>query len=64
MTIDDILNYVMDSPYNTNRAVLKGLLEQLIEDSTPEDEETDETTQTTEPTQPTQTTEPTEPTEP
>ena len=55
MTIDDVLNYVMDSPYNTNRAVLKGLLEQLVEDSASEDEE---------PTQPTQTTEPTEPTEP
>lgn len=52
MTIDDVLNYVMDSPYNTNRAVLKGLLEQLIEDSAPEDEEPDK------PTQPTQTTEP------
>lgn len=52
MTIDDVLNYVMDSPYNTNRAVLKGLLEQLIKDSAPEDEEPDETTQ------PTQTTEP------
>lgn len=58
MTIDDVLNYVMDSPYNTNRAVLKDLLEQLIEDSAPEDEEPDE------PTQPTQTTKPTQPTEP
>lgn len=58
MTIDDVLNYVMDSSYNTNRAVLKGLLEQLIEDSASEDEEPDE------PTQPTQTTEPTQPTEP
>lgn len=58
MTIDDVLNYVMDSPYNTNRAVLKGLLEQLIEDSAPEDEEPNK------PTQPTQTTEPTQPTEP
>lgn len=58
MTIDDVLNYVMDSPYNTNRAVLKGLLEQLIEDSAPEDEEPNK------PTQPTQTTKPTQPTEP
>lgn len=61
MTIDDVLNYVMDSPYNTNRAVLKGLLEQLVEDSASEDKEPDETaqpTQTTEPTQPTQPTQP------
>lgn len=61
MTIDDVLNYVMDSPYNTNRAVLKGLLEQLVEDSASEDKEPDETaqpTQTTEPTQPAQPTEP------
>lgn len=30
MTIDEILNYVMQTPNNTNRTVLKDMLEQLI----------------------------------
>ena len=52
MTIDDVLNYVMDSPYNTNRAVLKGLLEQLVEDSASENAEPNEPAEPTEPTEP------------
>ena len=49
MTIDDVLKYVMDSPYNTNRAVLKGLLEQLVEDSASENTEPDEPAEPVEP---------------
>lgn len=30
MTIDKIVEYVLHTPFNTNRAILEGLLEQLI----------------------------------
>lgn len=33
MTINDILDYVMTTPHNTNRQVLKGMLEKLTSDA-------------------------------
>lgn len=33
MAIKDVLDYVMETPHNTNRAVLKGLLEEIGRDT-------------------------------
>ena len=33
MTKNDIINYVVETPYNTNKAVLNSMLNQLVEDS-------------------------------
>ena len=46
MTIETILNYVMTSPYNANRQVLKSLLESLVSDANKDDLEGAELTVT------------------
>ncbi len=33
MTIEEIVKYVLHTPYNTNRAILTSMLEQLIADN-------------------------------
>lgn len=34
MTVNDILEYVMNTPHNTNRTILKGMLDSLVADTT------------------------------
>lgn len=44
MTIKEIVEYVLHTPHNTNRAILTGMLKQLIIDnggSNPDDEKDD-----------------------
>jgi hypothetical protein len=44
MTIKEIVEYVLRTPHNTNRAILTGMLKQLIIDnggSNPDDEKDD-----------------------
>lgn len=35
MTIQDIINYIEKSPYSINKAVIRGMLEDLAKDSKP-----------------------------
>lgn len=39
MTKEQILEYIMKTPSNTNVNVLSGMLDSLVADSTPEEEE-------------------------
>jgi hypothetical protein len=42
MTKEQILEYIMKTPSNTNVNVLSGMLDSLIADSAPEEEEKEE----------------------
>ena len=35
MTVQDIINYIEKSPYSINKAVIRGMLEDLAKDSEP-----------------------------
>lgn len=39
MTIDDIIKYVCNTPENTNPSVLRGMLEELVANSSEEETE-------------------------